>query len=115
LPCAIPAAATALTPACASCRSSIPKTRNTPGLDPRQAHGSAYGMVAAHRGYQRPVGQWNYQQVTVKGATIKVELNGVTILDADLDKVTDFLGNTAHPGKDRKSGYFGFAGHSDPV
>jgi hypothetical protein len=23
-------------------------------LDPRQYHGSAYGMVAAHRGYQRP-------------------------------------------------------------
>jgi hypothetical protein len=26
-------------------------------LDPRQAHGSAYGMVAAHRGFLRPVGQ----------------------------------------------------------
>jgi len=26
------------------------------GIDPRQAHGSAYGMVAAHRGYQRPSG-----------------------------------------------------------
>jgi hypothetical protein len=85
------------------------------GLDPRQAHGSAYGMVAAHRGYLRPVGQWNYQQVTVKGPTIKVELNGVTILDADVDKVTEFLANSPHPGKDRKSGYFGFAGHSDPV
>jgi len=84
-------------------------------LDARQYHGSAYGMVAAHRGYQRTVGQWNYQQVTVKGSTIKVELNGVTILDADLDKVTEFMANSPHPGKDRKSGYFGFAGHSDPV
>ncbi len=36
-------------------------------LDPRQYHGSIYGAVAAHRGYQRPVGEWNYQQVTVKG------------------------------------------------
>ncbi len=85
------------------------------GLDPRQAHGSAYGMVPAHRGYLRPVGQWNYQQVTVQGSTIKVELNGTTILDADLDKVTEFMANSPHPGKDRKSGYFGFAGHSDPV
>jgi hypothetical protein len=36
-------------------------------LDPRQYHGSAYGMVAAHRGYLRPVGEWNFQEVTVKG------------------------------------------------
>jgi hypothetical protein len=84
-------------------------------LDPRQAHGSAYGMVAAHRGYLRPAGQWNYQEVTVKGPTIKVELNGTRILDCDLSKVTEFMGNRPHPGKDRASGHFGFAGHNDPV
>ena len=84
-------------------------------LDPRQAHGSAYGMVPAHRGYLRPAGEWNYQQVTVKGSTIKVDLNGYTILDADLSKVTKFMGNSPHPGKDLKKGHFGFAGHSDPV
>ena len=38
-------------------------------LDPRQAHGSAYGMVAAHKGYLRPTGQWNFEEVTVKGST----------------------------------------------
>jgi hypothetical protein len=85
------------------------------GIDPRQAHGSAYGMVAAHRGYQRPIGQWNYQEVTVKGSTIKVELNGTLILDCDLSKVTKFMANRPHPGKDRTSGHFGFAGHNDPV
>jgi hypothetical protein len=85
------------------------------GIDPRQAHGSAYGMVAAHRGYQRPIGQWNYQEVTVKGHTIKVELNGTRILDCDLSQVTEFLGNHPHPGKDRTRGHFGFAGHNDPV
>ena len=36
-------------------------------LDPRQYHGSIYGMVAAHRGYLRPVGEWNFEEVTVKG------------------------------------------------
>jgi hypothetical protein len=85
------------------------------GIDPRQAHGSAYGMVAAHRGYQRLIGEWNYQEVTVKGSRIKVELNGTLILDCDLSKVTEFMGNHAHPGKDRTSGHFGFAGHNDPV
>ncbi len=84
-------------------------------LDPRQFHGSAYGMVAAKRDFLRPLGEWNYEQVTVKGSTIKVELNGTTILDADLSTVTEFLDNKAHPGKDRKAGHFGFAGHNDPV
>ncbi|HZW34713.1 MAG TPA: DUF1080 domain-containing protein [Isosphaeraceae bacterium] len=84
-------------------------------LDPRQAHGSAYGMVAAQRGYLRPVGQWNFQEVTVKGSKIKVELNGTVILDTDLSQVKEFMANNPHPGKDRTSGYFGFAGHNDPV
>ena len=84
-------------------------------LDPRQAHGSAYGMAAATRGYLRPTGEWNYQVVTVKGSTIKVELNGSVILDTDLSKATDFMANSPHPGKDRTEGYFGFAGHNDPV
>lgn len=84
-------------------------------IDPRQVHGSAYGMVAAQRGYQHPIGEWNYEEVTVKGPTLKVELNGTVILDCDLSKVTDFMANHPHPGKDRTRGYFGFAGHNDPV
>ncbi len=84
-------------------------------LDPRQAHGSAYGMAAAHRGYHRPIGEWNFQEVTVKGSTIKVELNGTMILDTDLSKITEYMANSPHPGKDRTTGSFGFAGHSDPV
>jgi hypothetical protein len=84
-------------------------------IDPRQVHGSAYGMVAALRGYQHPIGEWNYEEVTVTGHKIKVELNGTVILDCDLSTVTEFVHNTAHPGKDRTSGSFGFAGHNDPV
>ena len=84
-------------------------------IDPRQAHGSVYGMVAAQRGYQRPIGEWNFQEVTVKGSKIKVELNGMVILDGDVAAVKEFMGNRPHPGKDRTRGYFGFAGHNDPV
>jgi hypothetical protein len=84
-------------------------------LDPRQYHGSAYGMAAAHRGYLRGTNDWNFQETTVQGSKIKVELNGTVILDTDLSKVTDFMANSPHPGKDRKSGHFGLAGHSDPV
>jgi hypothetical protein len=84
-------------------------------LDARQYHGSAYGMAAAHRGYLRPVGEWNYQEVRVRGSTIHVELNGTVILDADLSQITDFKSNSKHLGKDRKEGHFGFAGHDDSV
>jgi len=84
-------------------------------LDPRQYHGSAYGIAAAHRGYQRPVGEWNFQEVTVEGSRIQVVLNGFRILDADLASINEYMANSPHPGKDRKSGHFGFAGHSSPV
>jgi hypothetical protein len=84
-------------------------------IDARQAHGSAYGMFAAARGYQRPIGEWNFEEVTVTGPKIKVELNGTVILDCDLSTVKEFMANSAHPGKDRTKGSFGFAGHSDPV
>jgi hypothetical protein len=86
-------------------------------IDPRQAHGSVYGMVAAERGYQHPLDEWNFQEVTVKGSTIRVELNGTVILDTDVSKIdpASFMGGKAHPGKDRTNGFFGFAGHNDPV
>jgi hypothetical protein len=84
-------------------------------LDDRQYHGSAYGMVAAHRGYLRETGQWNFQEVTVKGSTIKVELNGTVILDCDLSEISEYLNDKPHPGKERAKGYFGLAGHNDPV
>jgi hypothetical protein len=84
-------------------------------LDPRQYHGSAYGMAAAKRGYLRSPDTWNFQEVTVDGSNIKVELNGNLILNADLATVTEFMANSPHPGKNRSSGYFGFAGHNDPV
>jgi hypothetical protein len=84
-------------------------------LDARQVHGSAYGMTAAARGYQFPVGEWNFQEVTVTGSTIRVELNGTVILNTDLSQVNEYMAGKAHPGKTRTSGFFGFAGHNDPV
>ena len=85
-------------------------------LHPAQYHGSAYGMVPAARGYQRPVGEWNFQEVTVDGSRIKVELNGTLILDADLANVEKPMYDLGKfKGRLRKAGYFGFAGHGDAV
>ena len=84
-------------------------------LDPRQYNGSAYGIIAAERGYLRPTGEWNFMLVTVQGSKIQVELNGTRILDGDLSQVSEFMGKSKHPGIDRTSGHFGFCGHGDPV
>ncbi|MNY03748.1 hypothetical protein D3C86_1363840 [compost metagenome] len=82
-----------------------------------QYHGSVYGTIPAKRGYLKPVGEWNYQEVIVKGPKIKVILNGTEILDAD---ITDARKNGAadgkpHPGLLRESGHIGFLGHGSPV
>ncbi|WP_428308754.1 3-keto-disaccharide hydrolase [Lacipirellula sp.] len=87
-----------------------------PDLHDYQAHGSAYGLVPAVRGYLKPVGEWNYQETVVDGDKIVTTLNGHKILDANL---TEALKKPAdgleHPGATRAKGHFGFAGHSDPV
>jgi hypothetical protein len=82
-----------------------------------QYHGSIYGIKAAKRGFLKPTGQWNYQEVIVQGPKIKVILNGSVILDAD---ITDARKNGAadgkdHPGLLRDSGHIGFLGHGSPV
>jgi hypothetical protein len=85
-------------------------------LHPAQYHGSAYGMFAAKRGHLKKPGEWNTQEVTVKGSTIKVVLNGETILDCDLGKVEKPMYNIEKfKGRTRKEGHFGFAGHGAAV
>jgi hypothetical protein len=85
------------------------------GLKEYQYHGSAYGMVAAHRGFSRSVGEWNFQEVRVYGSKIQVELNGFIILDCDLAQIEEPVDGKPHPGRTRTTGAFGFAGHNDPV
>lgn len=87
-------------------------------LNPRQAHGSVYARIPAHRGYLRPTGEWNFQESTIVGHTVKVELNGFVILEADVAKAdpATFMYPLDHfPGRDVMKGHFGFNGHNDPV
>jgi len=44
-----------------------------------------------------------------------VELNGFVILDTELSKAEGFMVDSRHPGLKNTEGYFGFAGHGDPV
>ncbi len=53
-------------------------------LQPYQVHGSIYGVVPAKRGFLKPTGQWNCEEILADGGHIKVTLNGTVITDADI-------------------------------
>jgi hypothetical protein len=78
-----------------------------------QFHGSLYTLQAAKRGHLKPVGKWNHEKVTVDGPLVKVELNGVVILDANLDELNKQ--KPKHKGAQRRSGHICFCGHGAPV
>lgn len=83
-----------------------------------QFHGSIYGIVAAKRGHQKPVGEWNYQEVIADGPKIKITLNGTVIVDADLSQVKQAANMhdlKKHPGLHNEKGHIGFLGHGSVV
>ncbi len=84
-------------------------------LRPAQYHGSIYDVVPARRDGRKPPGEWNEEQITAQGRHIQVVLNGVTILDANLNEVTDTETVRKHPGLLRERGHIGFLGHNDYV
>jgi hypothetical protein len=87
------------------------------GLKEWQHHGSVYGVVAAKTGHLKPVGEWNSEEIIVQGKQVKVILNGVTIVDADVEKASTpkTLDGRDHPGLKRDKGYIGFCGHGAHV
>jgi hypothetical protein len=93
-------------------------------LGPAQYHGSIYQMVAAKRGFQKPVGEWNSEEITAQGRHITVKLNGTTIVDANLDDVKDEALLARHRdmskpegsrGIANTKGHIGFLGHGARV
>jgi hypothetical protein len=84
-------------------------------IRPEQYHGSVYDVIPARTGFRKPVGEWNEEEITANGRRIKVVLNGVIILDADLDIVKEAKVLEKHPGLARTSGHIGFLGHGTRV
>ena len=84
-----------------------------------QYHGSVYGVIPAKRGFLLPTGEWNKEEIVVKGNKINVTLNGTVILDGDIKKASNNFKETMdqkdHPGLSRKTGHIGFLGHGDVV
>ena len=93
-------------------------------LQPYQYHGSIYGMIPSKRGFQKPVGEWNTEEITAQGRRITVKLNGTTIVDASLDDVKDEAMLKTHRdlskpegsrGIANTKGHIGFLGHGARV
>lgn len=85
-------------------------------LKPYQYHGSLYGWVPAKRGYLKPAGEWNYQEVIAERSKIKIILNGTTILDTDIQEVVkDVPENKIPKTLFYKKGHIAFLGHNSVV
>ena len=86
-------------------------------LKPYQYHGSVYGVLPAKRGFLKPIGEWNQEEIMIQGSKIKVTLNGTVITEADLKEATKngTLDHNEHPGLKNTTGHIGFLGHGDVV
>lgn len=82
-----------------------------------QYHGSVYGIIPAKRGFLKPVGEWNTQEVIANGNHIKITLNGEVIVDGDIKEATKngTPDKKEHPGLFNKKGHIGFLGHGSEV
>jgi hypothetical protein len=74
-------------------------------------------VIPAKKGFLRPVGDWNEEEVYVKGDYIKVTLNGTVITEGDFKKASakGTLDHKDHPGLQRNTGHIGFLGHGSIV
>jgi HEAT repeat protein len=86
-------------------------------LQKYQYHGSVYGVIPAKRGFLKPLGEWNYQEVIADGDHIKITLNGEVILDGNIREASKngTIDGKQHPGLLNKTGHIGFLGHGSPV
>jgi HEAT repeat protein len=86
-------------------------------LKPFQYDGSVYGVTTAKKGYQKPVGEWNYEEIKVVGTKITVTLNGTEIVESDISGPRDngTLDHVDHPGLKNTAGHIGFIGHNSEL
>jgi hypothetical protein len=63
------------------------------------------------------VGEWNCQEVWVKGDQIRITLNGTVILEGDLKEASKngTADGKEHPGLERSTGHIGFLGHGSEL
>ena len=86
-------------------------------LQPYQYHGSVYGVIPSKKGHQKPVGEWNYEEVRIQGTKITITLNGAVIVDGDIAGPRDngTMDHNPHPGLKNTTGHIGFLGHGSEL
>lgn len=86
-------------------------------LKPYQYHSSVYGVIPAKRGALKPVGEWNAEEIAIKGSHITITVNGVVTVDGDIAEASrnGTIDKQDHPGLKRPSGYIGFLSHDSVV
>lgn len=89
-----------------------------PGLRDYQYHGSVYGIIPTqNRDCLKPVGEWNEEEIYIKGTHVRVTLNGTVITEGDIKEATKngTYDHNEHPGLFNKTGYIGFLGHGSEL
>jgi hypothetical protein len=86
-------------------------------LQPYQYHGSVYGVIPCKRGFLKPVGEWNSEEIIARGSRIQVILNGTMIVDGDILDASrnGTMDHQQHPGLQRASGRIGWLSHDSVV
>jgi len=84
-------------------------------LKPEQGQGSIYDVWPARSGFLKSPDEWNREEIRADGRRIEVRLNGVVILDVNLDLIREPEILKSHPGLQRKSGHIALLGHQSHV
>src|SRR5690606_12705041 len=78
-------------------------------LEPWQYTGSLYATLAPSQRVTKPAGEWQQMRIRAEGPQISVWLNGVLIVEGNLEDHMDKVDE--HPGLKRTSGYIGLQNH----
>ena len=79
-----------------------------------QHTGSIYDVVAAAKTNNKPVGEWNAMRIVCTGSKVTVEVNGATVVDANLETYKETKG-AKHPGLSRAKGHVGLQSYNTRV
>lgn len=82
-------------------------------IEPWQHCGSLYGIVPAKLGALKKAGEWQTYHIVCNGRKIKVTLNDMLVVDANLDDHKDK--EASRPGMKRPSGYIGLQSHGTRI
>jgi 3-keto-disaccharide hydrolase len=79
-----------------------------------QHTGSIYDVVPASKTNNKAIGEWNSMRIVCSGSKVTVEVNGQTVVDANLEDSKEKKG-ARHPGLSRGKGHVGFQSYNTRV